>query len=132
MALNVKLVAMDRPVWSGEASIVVVVTPEGELGIMSGHEPVLAILVDGLVRMRTTDDEVVSAVAHGGFFSVANDEVRILAETAELASEIDVERARRALERIMADGSVDRKEQAAQQRARSRLKAALGTEHLVH
>ncbi len=131
MALNVKLVAMDRPVWSGEASIVVVVTPEGELGIMSGHEPVLAILVDGLVRVRTTDDEVVSAVAHGGFFSVANDEVRILAETAELAAEIDVERARRALERIMADGSVDRKEQAAQQRARSRLKAALGTEHLV-
>lgn len=131
MALNVKLVAMDRPVWSGEASIVVVVTPEGELGIMSGHEPVLAILVDGLVRVRTTDGELVSAVAHGGFFSVSNDEVRILAETAELSTEIDVERAKRALERILADGTVDRREKAAELRARSRLKAALGTEHLV-
>ncbi|MGV1003985.1 MAG: F0F1 ATP synthase subunit epsilon [Candidatus Nanopelagicales bacterium] len=126
--LAVRLVAMDRPLWSGEASIVVVVTPEGELGIMPGHEPVLATLVDGPVRIRTADGQTLAAVAHGGFFSVADNQVRILAETAELADEIDVERARRALDRILSDGVVDKHEQEAQARARVRLKAALGAE----
>lgn len=126
--LTVRLVAMDRPLWQGEANIVVVVTPEGELGIMPGHEPVLATLVDGEVRIRAVTGETVVAVAHGGFFSVAENSVRILAETAELANEIDVERAQRALDRILADGVVDKREKEAQLRARVRLKAALGAE----
>jgi F-type H+-transporting ATPase subunit epsilon len=127
--LDVALVAMDRPVWSGEARIVVATTPEGEIGILAGHEPVLALLTDGLVRIEASDGQRVTAAVHGGFFSVANDRVAILAETAELGHEIDVERARRALDRILADGSVDRREKEAELRARSRLKAALGAEH---
>lgn len=126
--LEVSLVAMDRPVWAGEARLVVATTPEGEIGILPGHEPMLALLVDGDVRIEAADGTKVGAVVHQGFFSVAHDKVAILAETAELDSEIDVERAQRALERILADGTVDRSEKAAEQRARSRLKAAMATE----
>lgn len=129
--LDVSLVAMDRPVWSGRAKMVVATTPEGEIGILPGHEPVLALLVDGTVRIRPVEGEDVRAAVHEGFFSVAQDRVTILAETAELASEIDVARAQRALERIMADGTIDRSEKAAEVRARIRLKAAIGTEAIV-
>ena len=127
--LTVSLVAMDRPVWSGQARIVVATTPEGEIGILAGHEPILALLTDGLVRIETVEGERITAAVHGGFFSVANDRVAVLAETAELGSEIDVERAQRALDRILADGRVDRREKEAELRARTRLKAAIGVEH---
>jgi F-type H+-transporting ATPase subunit epsilon len=126
--LNVSLVAMDRPLWRGRAKIVVATTVEGEIGIMAGHEPVLALLVDGEVRIDTPEGERVGAVVHGGFLSVASDRVAILAETAELASEIDVERAQAALDRILADGSVTKHEKEAELRARSRLKAAMAAE----
>ena len=43
--LNVSLVAMDREVWVGKARLVVATTPEGEIGILPGHEPVLALLI---------------------------------------------------------------------------------------
>lgn len=126
--LNVSLVAMDRPLWRGRAKIVVATTVEGEIGIMAGHEPVLALLVDGEVRIDTPEGERVGALVHGGFLSVASDNVSILAETAELASEIDVERAKRALDRILADGVVSKGEKDAELRARSRLKAAMAAE----
>ena len=51
--LKVSLVAMDRQIWVGEARMVVATTPEGEIGILPGHEPVLALLVDGPVRIET-------------------------------------------------------------------------------
>ena len=126
--LDVHLVAMDRSVWRGPARLVVATTPEGEIGILPGHEPVLALLVDGAVRIEAADGQKVGAVVHGGFFSVSEDKVKILAETAELDSEIDVERAQRALDRILADGTVDRGEKSAELRARSRLKAAMAAE----
>jgi F-type H+-transporting ATPase subunit epsilon len=125
VALDVSLVAMDRPIWAGEARIVVATTPEGEIGIMGGHEPVLALLVDGSVRIETSTGDRVEAVVHGGFFSVAADRVSILAKTAELDTEIDVDRAQRALDRIVADGNVSAAEKDAELRARSRLKAAM-------
>ena len=126
--LNVSLVAMDREIWVGKARMVVATTPEGEIGILPGHEPILALLVNGAVRIETVDGEKVGAAVHGGFFSVANNDVAILAETAELDSEIDVERAQRALDRILADGSVNKSEKAAELRARTRLKAAMAAE----
>jgi F-type H+-transporting ATPase subunit epsilon len=96
--LQVELVAADRQVWSGTARVVVARTTEGEIGILPGHEPVLALLVPGPVTVRGTDGETVEAAVHGGFLSVAEDRVSVLAEVAELASDIDVERARAALQ----------------------------------
>jgi F-type H+-transporting ATPase subunit epsilon len=125
-SLKVQLVAADRPIWSGEASIVVARTAEGDIGILPGHEPVLAVLADSaMVTIRTSDGATVAAV-HGGFLSVARDNVSILAETAELAAEIDAERAKLALERLTrtsgeaSAGSVE----LAQHRAETRLVAA--------
>jgi F-type H+-transporting ATPase subunit epsilon len=126
--LQVSVVAMDRPVWGGPASYVAATTVEGDMGILPGHEPVLALLVDGIVRVHPMEGPTVRVVVPGGFFSVSGDKVAILAETAELDSEIDVARAQRALDRITADGTVDKREKAAELRARSRLKAAMAVE----
>lgn len=87
--LNVEVVAADRKVWSGAASIVVAKTPEGEIGIMAGHEPVLALLVTGPVTVRTSDGQSIVAAVDSGFLSVSEDTVAVLAEVAELAEEID-------------------------------------------
>ena len=123
--LNVSLVAVDRKIWSGTATMVVAKTLEGEIGILPQHEPVLALLADSPVRITTTDGRVISAAVHGGFFSVDSDNVAILAETAELGGEIDVDRAREALDRAKAAGADTPDELAAIQRAETRLKVAL-------
>lgn len=118
--LTVELVAPDRRVWSGDARMVVAKTTEGEIGIMPGHEPVLGLLVTGPVTVRTTDDDTILAAVHGGFLSVAEDRVTVLAETAERAEEIDVTRAEAALEQA-SNGEED---EDARRRAETRLRVA--------
>ncbi len=122
--LQVELVAVERMIWSGEASMVIARTTEGELGVLPGHAPLLGELAPGgVVRIRAESGEDLVVAAHGGFLSVTEKGVSILAETAEIASEIDVERAREALRRAEADGD-DPEAQAAARRAQSRLRAA--------
>ncbi|MFL6287168.1 MAG: F0F1 ATP synthase subunit epsilon [Actinomycetes bacterium] len=123
MPLQVQLVAADRPVWSGEATIVIARTVVGDIGVMPGHEPVLGELASGVVLVRTADGEVVTAAIHGGFISVENDIVSLLAERAELSDEIDVESARRELERLGNGDVGDAELSASQQRAETRLRA---------
>jgi F-type H+-transporting ATPase subunit epsilon len=122
--LQVELVAVERTIWSGEASMVIARTTEGELGVLPGHAPLLGQLADGgVVTIRTTEGEDLVVAAHGGFLSVSQQGVSILAETAEISGEIDVERAREALRR--AEGEGDEPEAlAAARRAQSRLRAA--------
>lgn len=125
--LHVELVAVERPVWSGEATMVLARTTEGELGVLPGHIPLLGELAaGGVVRIRQENDEELVVAAHGGFLSVTADGVSILAEMAELADEIDVSRAEAALERARsADHSEDdRDAKDAEERALSRLRAA--------
>lgn len=117
--MSVQLVAVERRLWSGTATFVVAQTTEGEIGIMPGHEPVLGQLVEGgVVTVRTTAGETVTAAVHGGFLSVTADTVSILAESADLADEIDVAQARadldadehtraKALARLRAAGQTD-------------------------
>ncbi|RFU19744.1 F0F1 ATP synthase subunit epsilon [Geodermatophilus marinus] len=121
--LQVELVAVERMIWSGEASMVIARTTEGELGVLPGHAPLLGELAPGgVVTIRTTEGEDLVVAAHGGFLSVTDRGVSILAETAEIASEIDVERAREALRR--AEGGDDAESLAAARRAQGRLRAA--------
>ncbi|HZZ51910.1 MAG TPA: F0F1 ATP synthase subunit epsilon [Pseudonocardia sp.] len=120
--MTVELVAVERRLWSGEANFVFARTTEGEIGVLPGHEPTLAQLEDaGVVRIDTTDGKSVTAAVHGGFLSITPDGVTVLAELAELAEEIDTERARAAAGR--ADESTEQGV-AAKARAESRLKAA--------
>ena len=119
--LHVELVAADRKVWSGAATIVVARTASGDTGIMPGHTPVLSVLETGPVTIRTTDQGTVVAAVHGGFISFADNKLSILAEIAELADEIDVARAERALENARTDADSH-----AERRAEVRLLAAGG------
>lgn len=82
--LTVSVVAADHEVWSGAARQIVARTTEGEIGILAGHEPILAILAEGEVRVTATDGNVITAKADEGFLSVDNDVVTIVAGAAEL------------------------------------------------
>ena len=122
--LQVELVAVERMIWSGEATMVIARTTEGELGLLPGHAPMLGQLAEGgVVTIRTDSGDDVVVAAHGGFLSVSDRVVSILAETAEIAGEIDVERAREALRRAQEAGD-DPEALNAARRAQSRLRAA--------
>jgi F-type H+-transporting ATPase subunit epsilon len=122
--LQVELVAVERRLWSGEARMVIARTTEGELGVLPGHAPLLGELAEGgVVTIRTESGDDVVVAAHGGFLSVTERGVSILAETAEFSTDIDVERAREALRRADQAGD-DPEAQAAARRAQSRLRAA--------
>jgi len=125
--LTVDLVAADRAIWSGTARLVIARTGVGDIGIMPGHEPVLATLADGVVIVRAAAGDQIFAV-HGGFMSVSNDVVSLMAETAEFADEIDVDRAQRALERAQAESAKqaepDESLLESERRAENRLRAA--------
>ncbi len=123
-SLHVELVAVERMIWSGEATQVLTRTTEGELGILPGHISLLGQLADGgIVRIDEEDGEQLVVAVHGGFLSVTEKGVSILAAHAEFADEIDVSRARRALDSSSLS-SDDEQERQAALRAMSRLKAA--------
>lgn len=120
--MTVEVVAVERRIWSGKATFVFARTTVGEIGILPGHEATLGQLEEpGLIRIDSVDGAPVTMAVHGGFLSVTPESVTVLAEFAELADEIDVSRARTALDR--ADES-DPEGVAAAARAQVRLKAA--------
>jgi F-type H+-transporting ATPase subunit epsilon len=82
--LKVSVVAADHEVWAGEATMVVARTVEGQIGILAGHEPLLAMLAAGEVRVTLVGGSVVTAQADEGFLSVENDTVTVVARQAEL------------------------------------------------
>lgn len=83
--MQVDLVAADAAVWSGQAKLVVAKTVEGEIGLMPGHEPMLAILATGEVRITLEDGDVIKARAEQGFLSVENNVVTVVARSASLS-----------------------------------------------
>ncbi|MFV0433749.1 MAG: F0F1 ATP synthase subunit epsilon [Leucobacter sp.] len=86
MALYVSVVSADREVWSGEASQITAKTVEGEIGILSGHQPMLALLSHGEVRVTTAGGEKIKVDAAEGFLSVDHDTVTIVAGRAAVAA----------------------------------------------
>ena len=98
-SLQVELVSADRLVWSGEASMIIARTSEGDVGVLPGHAPMLSVMVDGVVDVTTTDGETWIAAVDAGFLSVADNRVSVLAEHAEVAHDIDLEKAKADLER---------------------------------
>lgn len=84
--LQVTVVSATQEVWSGEASMVVAKTTEGEIGILAGHEPTLGVLAAGEVRITTPEGSKITAKAEDGFLSVDNNQVTIVAGLAEIVS----------------------------------------------
>jgi len=128
MLITVDILTPDRRVLQAQADSVVVPAADGELGILANHTPLVAQLQPGDIRMHSGNDTQVFAVS-GGFVEVQNNHVVILAETAEMAHEIDVERARQSAERAKAalrspgDGIDIAQAEAALRRALARLRA---------
>ena len=105
--LTVSVVSAERSLWSGPAKSVVAKTPEGEIGILPGHEPVLALLVESPLRIEQPDGTKMLVAVHGGFFAVDGSNVQVIAEVAELAQDIDLDRAKAALEAAKATAEED-------------------------
>ena len=122
--LQVELVAADRLVWSGQATMVIARTTEGDVGILPNHAPALSLMVDGVIDVTTTDNETWVAAVDAGFLSVADNRVSILSERAEMSHEIDLEKARQDLERAKESGENDDAAQEAVRRAEARIRAA--------
>jgi F-type H+-transporting ATPase subunit epsilon len=80
--LRVEVVTPEKRVWSGEAKLVTARTLEGDLGVLPNHAPLLGVLADGTVSIKTADGSVNDFVINGGFISVANNRVSILGESA--------------------------------------------------
>jgi F-type H+-transporting ATPase subunit epsilon len=124
--MQVELVAADRLVWSGEATMVIARTTEGDVGILPNHAPMLSLMVHGIVDVTTSNGETWIAAVDEGFLSVANNRISILSEHAQMSHEIDLEKARHDLERAHAAGENDddAAEVAAAAWAEARIRAA--------
>jgi F-type H+-transporting ATPase subunit epsilon len=96
--LLLEVVTPDRLVLSTEADVVVCPGAEGQFGVLPGHIPFLSALEIGEMYYKAGGKTEYLAVS-GGFAEVTGEKVTIVAESAEVGREIDVERARRALER---------------------------------
>jgi F-type H+-transporting ATPase subunit epsilon len=81
MTLKVELVSPTQRVWSGEAVSVSARTIEGDIGILTDHTALFAVLVDGQVSIHAADGTTTEFGVSGGFLSVANNRVSILTES---------------------------------------------------
>jgi len=88
--IQVDIVSATSAVWSGEAVQVSAKTELGEIGILAGHEPVLAILAEGTVRVTTESGERIAVAAQAGFISFDHDTLTIVAPDAAIAESADV------------------------------------------
>lgn len=86
MPLQVDMVSVDRKLWTGEASALFARTAEGDIGILPGHSPLLAILAEGEVRVKPLEGSPVVATVGGGFISVEHDRVTVVSDSAALVS----------------------------------------------
>jgi F-type H+-transporting ATPase subunit epsilon len=93
--LDVDIVAVERKIWSGKATFVFTRTTAGEIGILPRHIPLVAQLVDdAMVRVEREGDDDLRIAVDGGFLSVTDEGVIILAESAEFESEINADAAK--------------------------------------
>ena len=104
MALEVHVVTPEREVWTGQATEVIAHGVDGDVGILTGHAPLLVQLAIGPLQVQLEDGSWQRAVVDGGFLHVSTEEgktrVDVLASGAALADEIDVEAARRRVEEL--------------------------------
>ena len=126
MTLHVELVSPEQILYSGDADMVVFRTTDGEIAFLTGHAPFVGALGIAIVKIVEPGGQVEQAAVHGGFVEVSHDRVTILSDVAELASQIDVTRARQAADRAeghMRD-SHDAECEAALRRAHVRIQLA--------
>lgn len=139
--LRLELVAPRGPVFEGDVHQVILPGVEGELGILPRHAPLVAQLAIGRMRVETTDGEWLDFAVAEGFAKVQANRVIVLADSAQAASEIDVQRVKLSVEESLKrlemyrSGTVPEgedvdpyREQLALKRAQNRLRVAGKTE----
>ena len=124
MTFRVALVVPDRELWSGEAGTVIAKTTEGDIGVLTGHSPLFGILAEGSLVEIITEETTVKAAVSGGFLSVADNQVSILAAQAQLGQDVDVEVAREELAATLAEASPAAEDTPETKYARALLRAA--------
>lgn len=100
MILSIKIIAPDRTVWETEADEAILPSSTGQVGILSGHAPLLTALDTGVMRVRT-DGQWIPLALMGGFVEVENDNLTLLINAAEQGSSIDVDKAEVELEKAL-------------------------------
>jgi F-type H+-transporting ATPase subunit epsilon len=135
MALSVKVITPDKTVWNDEVEEVILPSTTGQLGILSGHAPLLTALEIGVLRVRPGKEWKAIALM-GGFAEVENNEIKILVNGAELGDNIDLDTARSEYQAAQSrfdrvGDSNDRQEKIqaenSMKKARARLQASGGT-----
>jgi len=132
-SFRVAIVTPEKTAFETTAVSVTIPGVAGYLGVWADHAPLVTAMISGVVTVRETERGS-SASAHllavsGGFVEIAHNEVTILSDTCEPAGEIDIERAKKALERAKArlqnpEPGIDiERARAAAERAEARLKA---------
>lgn len=129
MTINIRIIAPDRTVWDADAEEVILPSSTGQLGILTGHIPLLTALDIGVMRVRV-DKDWIPIVLLGGFAEVENDIITILVNGVEEASEIDLKKAENDLEQanlMLAQAETKKEKIEATQnirKARARVQAA--------
>lgn len=130
--LSVEIVSPDKRVFAGEAQGVQAPGVAGSFEVLYNHAPMIAAFGVGPLRVTTAAGDEIFFATSGGFLEVLDNKVTVLAETAEPASEIDVDRARaseeRALERLRTAEEAEERLEAEKmlERARNRLRMTMG------
>ncbi len=109
MAFRVDIVSPEATVWSGEADFLVARTTEGEIGILTDHEPVMAALATGAVVVESGSERITIGV-HGGFLQVVQNQVTLLTDRAQL-TEGDRAAALKRAEQLRAEEEGDAEEE---------------------
>lgn len=129
MTLKIRVIAPDRTVWNAEAEEVILPSSTGQLGILTGHIPLLTALDIGVMRVRIEKDWI-PIVLLGGFAEVENNIITILVNGAEEVSEINIDQERANLQEaitMLAEAETNKEKIEATQKirkARARVQAA--------
>ena len=130
-SIHVEVVSPERILYSGEATMVLTRTlGGGDIAFQANHAPFLGAITECVTKIYLAEGGVQDLAVHGGFVEVSNNRISILSDLAELASEIDRERARRAMERAeeaVRQGN-DAEAEAALRRAHARINASGGVD----
>ena len=129
MSLRIELVSPEKIVYEGDAELVIARTSDGEIGFQPDHVPFVGNLVSSVVRVALSDGGVQRIAVHSGFVEVSDNHVALLCDVAELAEDIDIERAKASLESAKSDLANDPSNSeavAAANRAEVRLEAVAG------
>lgn len=125
--IRVEVVSADGRIWEGDATQVIARTTEGDIGILSNHEPLLAALVPHAAEVTTTGGDREIIAVEGGFISVSDNRVSLISSSAQLAREITLEEAERQFrkaEKDLNEGDISDENRRRYNRALAQVRAA--------